>query len=271
MGDAASDRDKIVDATLMIGWYGRIVRHPWLSPDWAEEDMYSLFAAGAEAMGWSSSGPGDDDGLWGMNDAGQDRAGGATTRLAWFQVGLPTHRAGGPRPLPLQPLATCSWDAVARIGDVAADGVQFLVPLQLAGPSAGRLEAGLNPFHAADPAARTAATVTVDTGSNDIGRRRAKDLLEGMAALRTGPFRVTGPVRIAPTVDAPQPPLVGDMWMGPSRHPVEFDADLPEWTPDALGWLALLVAEGARRAGIATTALVGISREGAAGPGGRRR
>lgn len=246
---------------MMVGWYGRIERHSWLPSTWTEEDAFSLFAAHAEAMGWCSSGTGG-AGLWGMNDAGQDWAGSAHTRLAWFQVGLPHDREGASRQLPLQPLARCSWDALSRIGDVESDAVQFLVPLQLAGPSAGRLESSLNPFNTSDPAARTAATVTVDTGSDDVGRRRVDVLLDGMRAFHTGPFRVTGPGRETPTIDVPQPPLVETMWMGSSRHPVEFDADLPEWTPDALGWLALLVAEGARRAGIATTALVSISRRG---------
>lgn len=238
--------EKIVDATVMVGWYGRMHRHPWLSPEWEEQDAYRLLVSQAEAMGWSSTGSGGlGHDLWGMNDAGQDWSGSAHPRLAWFQVGL-ADATGADAPLPLQAITRCSWEAMARVGAVDVDAVQFLVPLQLAGPSAGHLASCLGRFEASDPAARTGVAITVDTGYDAVGQRRAAALLAGMRSFRAGPFRI-GTGRDDPL--DPQPPLVGDLWMGPTRHPVTFAAQLPEWSPDAIGWPAAFVAEGARKAG----------------------
>lgn len=242
---------KIVDATVFAGVYGTLRVHPWLRDAPSDQDVYSLFAARAAALGWSSTG----GGLWGMNDAGEDRgAGDAPTRVAWVQVGT-TDPA--PHAVPVQPVLACLRDTVARIGGLDLSAVQVLLPVQTAGPSTEQLLAGLNWFVDADPAASTAVRLTLDSGDG-AARWMAADVLAVVQQEWTGPFRVEDVSGELPHV-APEPPVVDDLWMGTDRHPVTFRCAVPEWSLDAVGWLAALFVEGCRQAGVRTTVLLGVA------------
>jgi hypothetical protein len=243
---------KIVDASVFVGVYGSLQVHPWLRGAVLDQDAYSLFASRATSMGWSyGSGEGA---LWGMNDAGQDwEPGEGPARVAWFQVGTtdPTRRV-----VPVAPILACVRDTVARIGELDLAAVQMVLPVQTAGPATEQLLSGLNWFATADPAARTAVRVTLDSG-DAAAHRAAFDVLAAVRQDWTGPFRVDEVSEAAP-VD-PQPPVVDDLWMGTTRNPVTFDCSVPEWTLDATGWLVALFVEGCRQAGIRTTVLMSVA------------
>lgn len=79
-------------------------------------------------------------------------------------------------------------------------------------------------------------------------------------ARHTGPF-VIGSLSSddAVAVD-PQPPVVDDRWRGRGRSPVTFEATVPEWSLDAVGWLVALFADACRHVGVETSVLVGVAR-----------
>lgn len=240
---------KIVDATVFVGLYGSLRVHPWVQDEKSDQDAYSLFSSRAASMGWSSA-----DGAvatWGMNDAGQEwESGPAPTRVVWFQVGTPDSAPGG---VPVAPILACARDTVARIGELDLVGVQMLLPVQTAGPATAPLLTGLNWFAHADPAAHARIHVTLDSGDRTVFLL-ASDILAAVRHGWTGPFRVDGVSDAPPAVL--EPAVVDDLWMGPTRNPVTFDCVVPEWTLDAVGWLAGLFVEGCRQAGVRTTVLL---------------
>lgn len=254
--------EKIVDSTAMVGLYGTMRRHQWIDEDSMTHDAYSLFVARSSAMGWSSAGPGGlIADLWGMNDAGQEWHK-DHNRLCWFQVGLNLREVSPLPPIPVVPMVAGAWDSVSRVGAVDVTAVQMLVPLQLAGPAAGYLVSSSSWFSAANPADTITATVDIDTGSDASATDMIAEILAGMRSFRTQPFAVTAlDQNDSMSIVAIEPPLVGDLWMGDSRNKVSFAAELPEWTAESIGWLIMLAVEGARRAGVATTALISVAQK----------
>ena len=249
---------------MFVGVYGILHVHPWLDPTQLEDDAYSLFAARAVSMGWASA-DGHGPALWGMNDAGQDLRSGAT-RVAWFQVEV-AEPGNGDRPLPVQPVLVCAGDTLRRIGRLDLTAVSILLPLASGGPSVAPLVSGLNWFTPADPGARCAVHLTVEPGEDDVVRPVADEVTVALRRTNTGPFTVDAvlPDGSAP---APEPAVVDDLWLGEDRHPVTFACSVPEWTPDAIGWLVALVGEGCRTAGVRTSVLVSVGRAASAGPAG---
>jgi hypothetical protein len=132
----------------------------------------------------------------------------------------------------------------------------MVLPVQTAGPAKEQLLAGLNWFAMADPATHAHVRVTVDSG-DAAARRAASDVLSVVGQGWTGPFSVLGVSEALPV--SPQPPVVDDLWMGEARNPVTFDCSVPEWTLDAVGWLAALFTEGCRQAGVRTTVLLSVA------------
>ena len=57
-----------------------------------------------------------------------------------------------------------------------------------------------------------------------------------------------------------EPAVIDELWQGPARHRVTFQGALAEWTLDALGWLAALLAEASARHGVGIPLLVTASR-----------
>jgi len=250
--------DKIIDMTALVGLYGTLRPHPWIAANADPQDAYSLFRVHATAMGWSASGP---DGIgatvWGMNDAGQAGSG-EERRIGWFQVGLDKTEGA----LPLVPLAVCAWKSLARIGMMDVDAVQLLVPVHEAAPAWTHLVSTRSWFTTADPAARVHAEVVLDPGADETGEQTSAAVVNGMQAISIKPFAVAPVPDRRPVANlACEPALVGDLWMGPTRNPITLDAELPEWTPEAIGWLTSLVTEGMNKAGITTSTLISIVRQ----------
>ncbi len=250
---------KVDTPTIFVGVYGTLRVHPWIDPGRMEEDAYSLFVSRAVAMGWTSTGPnGLGPVLWGMHDAGQDWTEPDAARIAWFQVGAP-EPAQIDAPLPVQPVMACVGDTLGRVGRVDLSAVQLLLPVHAAGPATAHLVSGLGWFGASDPAARVPVHLTLDGGEDDVVRPAAGDLLAALRRTRTGPFDVDAVLPAVPPV-APEPAVVGDLWLGAGRHPVTFACAVPEWSFDALGWLVALFAEACRAVGVRTPVLVSVGR-----------
>ncbi|MES9510349.1 hypothetical protein ABWJ92_28690 [Streptomyces sp. NPDC000609] len=109
----------VSDPTLIMGLHGVFHRHPWVDRvlaenDLADEDVFGLAVARAEAYGWSSThlGRGPLDGCrWGHNDAGEDWTEDNRVRqLARLQVAVEEQLHG--RRLPLLPVATVLGDVL---------------------------------------------------------------------------------------------------------------------------------------------------------------
>lgn len=248
---------KIVGPTVFVGVYGAFRTYPWVDGEQQDSDAYSVFAARAITMGWSSP-HADGSALWGMNDAGQNWSTAHDTQVAWFQVGTadPPHDRV---PLPVQPILACVRDSLSRFGRLDMSAVQLLLPVHLGGSAIERLVSGLTWFDTSDPAAQVPVLVTLDSGEDDAVSPAAPGMLAALRRTNTGPFRIDTLLADATPV-APEPPVVGDMWLGTSRHPVTFGCTVPEWSLDAVGWLAALFADACRGAGVRTTVLVSVAR-----------
>lgn len=254
--------EKIVDATIFVGVYGSIRSYSWITPELLEEDVYSMFMARAEAMGWSFSGPDRwSAGLWGMNEAGQNWSPPSSSNLiAWVQtVALENQQFPGVRPLPVQPIVACIKDSVGRFGDLALTGIQLLLPVQLGGAALGHLVSGLNWFNACDPAARVRIRVTLDGGQDDSVRHKGADTLAALQRFNTGAFTFDSVSSDKARAVQLEPNVVGDLWLGQGRHPVTLEGTAPERSFDAWGWVVGICAEACREVGVQTNVLISVS------------
>lgn len=243
------------DWPVVVGLYGHKTPQPWLVDNKLEHDGYQLFSSLAAAFSWSWSiqnTPGHDGVLWGMNDADVPPRS-ESGRLCWFQVSL---RQIGT--LPLIPLATCSWRTLARLGDTSVDGVQMYLPIQNAGSGRPGLLSSLAWFAAANPADSVTVDVSYDLGEFQLPEDIEDEILK-VTDWATGPFAL---LAAAHASRRPQlrPEIPVSVWMGPTREPRMLAAQLPEWTPEAIGWLVGLLADGLHTAGVDSPALISIRR-----------
>ncbi|MFD6069094.1 MULTISPECIES: hypothetical protein [Amycolatopsis] len=223
--------------TLFAALHGEFTPHPWRAPG-TDRDAYLVFYERSVAMGWlREDGPA---GLWGMNDAGREHPPAETSLVAWFQV--EAEPVPGDRPLPVQPFLRCASDAVARMGDLRLDAVQVLLPVQCL-DTAPRPELARSPslltkawFDDSAPTSRTPVRVTLDGG-------RSPTVLAVADRLATIDQDVFACESYADGQSGLRPPFDDDFWNGPPQHAVTFHGTLAEWTPDAVGWLAGLLAD----------------------------
>lgn len=233
--------------TMFAALYGELLPHPWRGPS-PEQDAFSLFVQHASAMGWTS----ESNGLWEMNDAGWDhpRADRAVGLVSWFQVDAASPEPA--MPLPVQPFLRCATEVTARAGALDLMTVQVLMPVGGLAPHARPRRGGVPSmrtarwFGEASPAARTRVNVTIDVGAD--GANAVQRLGDWLLGLEQQVFH--------PSVQAPRPddewlppPFDEPFWSGPSAQRVEFAGDLTEWSADAIGWLAEVMAEGVAQLG----------------------
>lgn len=256
--------------TVLAALFGDLVMHPWRSSERSESDAYSLFVARSIAMGWlTKAGDGATSGLWGMNDAGQDaEMAGPHSCAAWFQVCL-NDPIPSDRLLPVQALLVCAGDVVARRGVLNLEAIQLLLPLQgltsttdtLSRPDAlGLLAQSAMWF--ADPAShpRSAVRVTLSTeGSPSVGRvapeiaRWTREFHQSVFTCDSVSLSIEDAVDIRPT------PLANHVdWA--RGDAATFSGTIVEWSLDALGWSAALLAEACRQQGIAAPLSMVIAR-----------
>ncbi|WP_106432361.1 hypothetical protein [Streptomyces sp. LaPpAH-108] len=250
--------------TMFAALYGESDPYPWHDPG-SEHDAYQLFYQRSLAMGWldERAGEGEAPGLWGMNDAGwgHPRDDFGTDLVSWFQV--EASAVADDRPLPVQPFLRCAWDVTVRLGVVRLGAVQVLLPVQ-------GVDAGVRPPQAAvpslgtvdwfgegDPGARAVVTVRVDSGQDPAVSAVGPQLVSCLGQLDQGLFGFRADGAAAPD---PAPPFDDSFWNGPSRHALTLRGELPEWSCDAVGWVAETVADCAARLGVRTPLLLTVTR-----------
>jgi hypothetical protein len=228
---------------MFASLHGELAVHPWRDPE-AASDAYSLFVARSSAMGWLAE-PAGPAGQWGMNDAGQ----GPGSRVAWFQAALPEPRVSV---LPVQAFLSCAGAVAARIGTLRLDAVQVLLPVQALGARSSVLpllqDAGW--FADRDPHSRTRVRVTLDGGQDPAVRAAAPGLLGWTRELKQDVFSADLPSLTGDAEMELDPGIIDELWNGPAQHRVAFHGILAEWSPDALGWLAALLAQASARHGV---------------------
>jgi hypothetical protein len=256
--------------TLFAALYGELIPHAWHDP---EHDAFQLFFQRSLTMGWlddkgAGGGMHRASGLWGMNDAGWDHpfAASGTDLISWFQV---TARAvADDRPLPVQPFLRCAEDATARVGTVTLSAVQLLLPIQGIDPASRppyvpSLET-VHWFAERDPEARTPVEVGIDSGRRRSVPAVAGQLTDYLARLEQDVF-VCGSHDVAER-DAVRPPPFDDrLWSGPPRHGMVLQGELAEWSCDAVGWLAEVVADSVARLGVRSPLLFTVTRASSTG------
>ncbi|SDJ88245.1 hypothetical protein SAMN04487820_102508 [Actinopolyspora mzabensis] len=247
--------------TVFAALYGELEPHPWREPD-AEQDLYALFHARSQAMGWlhdigtsarkTATGQLTDvrqvgaTGLWGMNDAGLEHplSDPEAPLAAWVQVGV--RPLTEERPIPVQPLLRCVGDAVARIGTLRLRAVQLLLPVQCLDPAASRMPPSLFTaewFLSGAPGGELPVRVTLDSGQDP-------SLPEAVPGIRERINRQNQEVFVCRTHSpdgheplALRPPFGDHLWNGPSLHRTTFHGTLAEWSLDALGWVGGFLAD----------------------------
>ncbi|GAB3473769.1 hypothetical protein [Amycolatopsis cihanbeyliensis] len=244
--------------TLFAALYGEPARRPEAGSE-DTEDAYSLFYQRSVAMGWLAEvGPA---GFWGMNDAGQEHPDAAPAPFTWFQVGL--ERVPPGMPLPVQPFLCCAGEVAARLGVARPDTVQLLLPVQSLAASA-RAKAPSSLLHTAGWFAgrspRTRIRATLDSGRAPTVPAAAPAMHTWMRSLEQevvtwDSYPSTGHEPLAATV-----PFHDAFWNGPPGNRVTFEGTVAEWSPDALGWVAALLAEGAARNGVTTPVVLTAGR-----------
>jgi hypothetical protein len=253
------------DSTMFVALYGQLAVHPWRGCD-AASDAYSLFVARSSGLGWLAE-PGADAtgcGLWGMNDAGHEVDDTEPSRFASFQVSL-REPVSSCRPLPVQAFLSCAGDVVGRIGTSQLHALQMLLPVHaLHAPrhveAVMALLEGAGWFADCNPDLRTEATVTLSSGQGASVRYAAAGMLEWLHGLKQGVLTFDA----TPVTDDAEallrPAVIDELWLGPARHQVTFRVMLAEWSLDALGWLAALLADASSRHGVTTPVMLTASR-----------
>lgn len=255
---------------LFVEAFGQFSRDPNLEGMILEdeEDLYSVFRARAELMGWSTS-SGRPPLLWGMNDA-ELTAGSDASRIGWVQVGpevgdseptrVPSAPVRGRRyttlwesrgsdepAVLLPPLIQCLDDALRRFGVVELSGLQVTAgSLKPSAGSYGDLVGTLNWFNTTLKG-RADALVAFD--QEFLGGSAEAALVARLRRLNTGSFEF-GPVVAVPErhsikegVEAPLRSI------SPAQSGLGVSVTLPEWTASAAAWVLAIVIDTARASG----------------------
>jgi hypothetical protein len=239
----------------------------------SEPDAYSLFYHRSIAMGWLDDRPthvpASAPGLWAMNDAGWNhpRAGAEAGLVSWFQV--EASAVAHDRPLPVQPFLRCAHDATARAGTLTLSAVQVLLPVQGLDPASRAPYAPVPAiltkewFAGCDPHARTPVQVSISSGRDPSIPAVAQQLTDYLARLDQDVFVCTSHNVTGHDADhdaAPPPPFDDSFWNGPALHGVMLRGELAEWSCDATGWLAEVIADSAARLGVRSPLLLTVTR-----------
>ena len=236
--------------------------------DSEEEDLYSVFRARAELMGWSSTSDRRSL-LWGMNEA-ELTAGIDASRIGWVQVGLdvgdvelertevpsaPVSGWVGYAPLGfrqreiepavvLPPLIQCFDDALRRFGDIELSGFQVTADfLDDRAQSLGDLVGMLNWFNTT-PKGRADALIAFD--EELLGGHTEAELVASLHRRNTGSFEF-GPVVAVPEQHSikvgVETPIRS---ISAARSGLGLSVTLPEWTASAAAWALAIVIDTAR-------------------------
>ena len=257
----------VVSSLLFVEVFGQLLRDVNLTGLVSEddEDLYSVFRARAELMGWSTTSDLHRPALWGMNDA-ELAPRTDTSRIGWVQVGLeagdvePTKAPSVPVPgfgyaplgvsrrsvepaVVLPPLIQCFDDALRRFGVVELSGIQvtalFLKPRT---PSYGELVGVLNWFNTI-PKGRADALITFD--QELLGGHTEAELVANLQRKNTGLFEF-GPVVAVPEQHSIKPGVEAPVRsLSPALSGLGVSVKLPEWTASAAAWVLAMVVDAA--------------------------
>ncbi len=228
-----------------------------------EEDLYSVFRARAELMGWSSTDP-HPTRLWGLEEA-ELTDGSASPRIGFVQVGMSEDAVEARRewppqvpgfvPLPYRRRATvaptgvlpaacqCFADALRRFGHVTLAGMQVtILNMDLPARSSTDLLSGINWFRLT-PTMRVTALIALDRAL--LGNHT--DLL--VASLQEWNL---GAVTFGPLVTVPElhriqmPAAMSYACGGLTPANLGLAVTLPEWQASTVAWAIGLVIDTAR-------------------------
>jgi hypothetical protein len=249
--------------------YGEFAPHPWHDP---EHDAYQLFQQLSLAMGWlddrPADGPGEGraPGLWSMNDAGRGHPLGApgSDLVAWFQV--EASAVACDRPLPVRPFLRCAQETTERMGSLVLSAVRVLLPVDgldaSARPPYAEVPSVLAThwFATAAPGSATPVEVTLGCGPGPCVAGFAQQLTASLTGLEQNVFLDVRPASADTEAALPPPPFEDDLWNGPAPHTLVWHGTLAEWTPDAIGWLAEVIADRAAAFGLSAPLLCTVRR-----------
>ncbi|MCY4619178.1 MAG: hypothetical protein OXD50_11630 [Chloroflexi bacterium] len=262
--------------TIFVEAFGRLSIHKDRAVDVLDEDLYSVFLARSQLMGWStihsSASLRGIPLLWGMNEAElTDEDDGP--RIGFAQVGLDVgwgadivdqselesprlsgQRVGEPAPFPnrptvpptdpvlaIPPLIQCLDDSLRWFGEAEVAAAQVtaihIEPRQRS--YLHRLVSVLNWFNIGTASERPRALVTVAADQWDAGKEA--DVVAAIHQRNTGSFQfgslVTAAAEYAADTDWPWPQLV--------RTNMGLDVSMPEWSGGAVGWVIGTVFDAA--------------------------
>ncbi|MBB1243653.1 hypothetical protein GL263_08785, partial [Streptomyces durbertensis] len=205
--------------------------------------------------------------LWAMNDAGWEHplAAPGAPLVAWFQVEASAVAAD--RPLPVQPFLRCAADVLDRVGTSRLAVVQLLLPVAGIDPAARPPHSPVPAartvhwFREGDPQARAGVEVNVNGGRDPLLPTVVERLVEQVARIGEDVFAGAS-YEVAGPEPQPAPPFDDTFWDGPPLHGVTLRGELAEWSPDAVGWLAEVVADCTARLGLRGPLLLTVVRTG---------
>ncbi len=266
-------------STMSATLYGTLALHPWRGPA-AESDAYFLFYARSSAMGWlTDAREGAVGGFWGMNEAEvSPNPELPPSCAAYFQVTLtnlmPGRRLAPGEMLPLQPFLACAADTVGRIGTLDLQAVQVHLPVEALYAQAGAAspkgaigtlisEAGW--FSDVPPDARVEVKATLNGGPNPAIRSAASEMFKWMQPFRQEVFVCDSFSVSEDESPVPEAAIIGEFardgfpaWWEPGPHQATFRGTLVEWSLDAIGWLAALLAEASHQSGVSTPLMMTV-------------
>lgn len=247
--------------TMFAALYGEHTPHVWRGPE-PDQDAYSLFVHHSTAMGWMD----ETGGLWSMNDGGWDDplADREPKLVSWFQVDV--EALAGDKQMPVQPFLHCAGEVTSRAGGIKLSAALILLPVQIMGRSEGARQwvlpamSTLHWFGEGDPARRTHVEVCLDFGPDPSNLMVAEQLKSRLDSLHQEVFEYDY-CAVGQAGAGISPPFDDSFWNGPPVQHVVFSGALVEWSLDAIGWLAEILASCVARLGCREPIIMSIKRQ----------
>ena len=256
---------------LFVEAFGQLFRDENLEGIVSEDagDLYRVFDARAELMGWSTTSARRRPLLWHMNEA-ELNAGIDESRIGYVQVGLEVGDVGRTRvPAPPGPvrgyrhaplgvrrhaiepavvlpaLIQCFDDSLRRFGVVAVSGLQvtanFLEPWTQS--YAGDLVSALNWFNTT---LKGQANALISFDQEFLGGHTETELVSSLGRRNTGSFEF-GPLVSVPEKHSVKTGVEAPIRsISPGRSGLGLSVSLPEWTASTAAWVLAMIIDTAR-------------------------
>ena len=237
--------------------------------DLEEEDLYSIFNARAEFMGWSSTSLPRPNRplLWGMQEA-ELTAGTGDSRIGWVQVGLnvgpfepnpdwtpptqpgwaslPVRRRSIDPAMAMPALVQCFDDALRRFGAIELSALQVMAINLDPGPRSGadNLISALNWFNTKQ---QPKADAMISFDQEMLGGHTEAELVASLQHRNSGRFKF-GPVVTVPEHHSIKAPFPEGPYrsFSPAHSGRGVSVTLPEWTASAAAWALATIIDTSR-------------------------